>query len=538
MVMMTAGGTQVPVKVVGSSIFGKHPIISDERTWNMFISDNWLLNFAGYTEAVHLEDGVVEGRGLFHSVRGNFLLAVVGSQVFRIEPNLGFVTLLFTLGSSSGEVFMDENLFSQIAIVDGISHGYIYNYTTTAVPAIGPIDWDNAGTGAPSADITPNYVTYHNNNFLFGNAVTDNSGSRWYIYKSGYTAPATDPLKLSWVQTLVLQTKPDFAKAVVRIPSFGNNVLVLGTTVGEIWTSVAGIQAYQRQSSVNIDYGVASVSTIAASEDFVAWLGINEKSEPAIMVMSGGQSKRISTDGIDNLLSRINRPDQSTAMFYRQDGHVFYILTFFDPSDNITLTYDFTMDKFYDLTDWDFSYFPAREVVFFNNEIYFLSIKQPSIMHFSTEITTMTPSFGNTYEIPRIRKCDTYRMPGSERFIVNRFSFTIENGVEQGVFFDFECDGFLIGEVSGGIIYTEDDIPILSEEGSCQVYRPRIDVTLSKNGGETYGNAVPYYMHATGHYKNQPIFNSLGQANQFTVQMRFHGLGRFTVNDGFLEVYQ
>lgn len=502
----------------------------------MFISDQWLLNFAGYQQAVEIQGIGIEGRGLFHSVRGNFLIAVLGANVYRINPNLGF-TLLGSLASSTGEVFIDENLFSQIAIVDGVSNGYIYNYTTTGI-SFGVIDWDNTGTGAPTSNITPNYVSYHNNNFLFGNAAQDNSGSRWYIYKSGYTAPATNPLRLSWVQTLTLQTKPDFSKAVIRIPSFGNNVLVLGTTVGEIWTSVAGLQAYQRQSSVNLDYGVASVSTIAASEDMVAWLGINEKSEPAIMYMAGSQAQRISTDGIDNLLSRINRPDQSTAMFYRQDGHVFYILTFFHPSDNITLTYDFTTQKFYDLTDWDFSFFPAREIAFFNNEIFFLSIKQGSLMRFSTDITTMSPNMENVYEIPRVRKCDTFRQAASDRFIVNQFRFTIENGVEQDVHFDFECDGFILGEVSGDIMFTEDDIPILTEGGSCQVYRPRIDVTISKNGGETYSNVVPYYMHGTGHYKNQPTYNSLGQANQFTIQMRFHGFGRFTVADGFLEVYQ
>ena len=535
MPMMTSGGTQVPVKIVGSSIFGKHPIISDERTWNMYISDDWLINFAGYNEAVEILGAGVEGRGMFHSVRGNFLLAVIGANVYRINPNLGF-TLIGSLTSTSGEVFMDENLFSQIAIVDGVSTGYIYNYTTGVVGPFGSIVYDNTGGGVP---FIPNYVTYHNNNFLFGNAAQNNSGSQWFIYSSGFNATTlADPLKLSWVQTLTLQTKPDYAKAVIRIPSFGNNVLVLGSTVGEIWTSVAGLQAYQRQSSINIDYGVASVSTIAASEDMVAWLGINEKSTPAIMYMAGAHAERISTDGIDDLLATVNRPDLSTAMFYRQDGHVFFILTFFDPSDNFTITYDFTTKKFYDLTDWDFSYHPAREISYFANQVFFLSIKQGSLMRLSTEITTISTNVQNVYEIPRVRRCDTYRLPASDRFIVNQFSFTIENGVEQGVHFQIECEGFILGEVSSDIMYSEDDLPLLLEGGSCQIYRPRIDVTISKNGGETYSNVVPYYMHATGLYKNQPRFNSLGEANQFTVQMRFHGMGRFTVNDGFLEVCQ
>jgi hypothetical protein len=428
---------------------------------------------------------------------------------------------------------MDENLSSQVILVDGTSTAYIYNYDP-AVDIMAPAVRD--GT---AQTFIYNYVTYQNTYFIFGNGMTDNSGSQWYVYKSGFN-PTTkaNPFNITFVETLTLQTKPDFAKAAIRIPGHGNNLLVLGSIVAEIWTSVAGIQIYQRMSSINIDYGVASVSTIAASDDMVAWLGINEKSSPAIMVMAGGGAERISTDGIDYLLGLVKHPDQSTAMFYRQDGHVFYILTFFNPADNFSIMYDFTTAKFFDLTDWDFTYHPARQMAYFNNQIYFASIKQGSLMRIGTDITSISTNAQNDYEIPRVRKCDTFRLPGSDRFIVNQFSFTIENGVEPGVDFSVECEGFILGEVSGLIMYSEDDEPLLLEGGSCQFYQPRIDVTISKNGGETYSNAIPYYMHATGQYKNQPRFNQLGEANQFTVQMRFWGFGAVVVNNGFLEVRQ
>jgi hypothetical protein len=225
-------------------------------------------------------------------------------------------------------------------------------------------------------------------------------------------------------------------------------------------------------------------------------------------------------------------------MFYRQDGHVFYILTFYGTDDNFSIMYDFTTQKFFDITDWDFSYHPARQMAYFSDDVYFISLKQGSLMRMNSDITSIKPTEATEYQIPRIRKCDTFRLPGSERFIVNQFSFTIENGVEQGVDHSYECDGFVIGETTGGIMYTEDDLPIITQEGTCTIYKPRIDVTLSKNGGETYSNPVSYYMHTTGKYKNQPRFNKLGEANQFTVQMRFNGLGSFVISNGKLEVYQ
>lgn len=535
--IMTPNASQLEVKIVGSSIFGRHPIISDERTWNMFISDGWLLNFAGYEQAVQILPDGVEGRGLFHSTRGNFLIAVLGSNIYRIDANLGFRFLL-SIGTSTGEVFMDENLSSQITIVDGSANSdgkpkaYVYNYTAS----IDEVRLANF-TGTSQLFI-PNYVTYQNTYFIFGNGVKNASGSQWYVYKSGYMpgSPAT-AWDIEYVQTLTLQTKPDFALAAIRIPSHGNNLLVLGSTVGEIWTNVAGIQIYQRQSSINIDYGVASVSTIAASDDMIVWLGINEKSSPAIMVMAGGKAQRLSTDGIDYLLGQVKNPAKSTAMFYRQDGHVFYILTFTDPLDNFSIIYDFMTQKFYDITDWDFTYHPARQMAYFNNDIYFVSLKQGSLMRISSNLTSISTNDQNEYEIPRIRRCDTQRLPGSDRFIVNQFSFTVENGVEFGIDGQFECDGFMLGE-SGLQMFDEDDVPMLTEGGSCQVYSPRIDVNFSKNGGETYGNTVSYFMHQTGNYKNQPRFNKLGEANQFTIQMRFWGFGAFVIYNGILEAYQ
>lgn len=526
---VTVNAQEYPVQIVGSSKFGKYPFVNDERTWNMFVSDETLINFAGYEEAVELlvgESG--EGRGIFHSTRGRFSLVIINDKVFRVNEGLGFSELNFTLSTLSGEVIMDENLSSQICIVDRIN-AYIYNYRTGDI-GIAVFD-------PPNPDFLPNYVTYQNTYFIFGNARTDTGGSRWFIYESGFN-PSTlaDPLKLSYVTDLALQTKPDFAKAAIRIPSYGNNLLVLGSTVGEIWTNVGGRQVYQRNSTINIDYGVASTNTIAASDKFVCWLGINEKSTPAIMIMSGGQAERISTDGIDNLLETVNFPEQSTAFFFRQDGHVFYVLSFIHADDNFSIMYDINTQSFYDITDFDFTYHPARQVAYFNNNAYFVSIKQPSLMRLGSDLATMSTDDTNVYQIPTIRRTNTIRFPGSKKFIANLFSFTIENGVEEGVNFKHQCEGHILGESSGLIMYSEDDRPLLVEGGFCMIYRPRIDLYISKNGGQTYSNFVSYYMHKTAHYWNQPRFPRLGQANQLTFQLRFHYFGRKAIKDAVVEI--
>ena len=516
------GAIEVPVKIVGSSKFGRYPIISSERTYNMFVSDNWLINFAGYSNQLEVLLGNVQGRGLYTSTRGGFMIYVAGSNVYRINLNSGVISAFFigAIGTSTGEVFIAENLNSQIVIV-ATPECWVYNYDTLAFaqPTL-------------SSDLVPKYVTFHNTYFLFGNAITTATGSQWFVYQNN----PVDDIQLTLVTERTLQTKADFAQAVIPIPGSSSNVLVIGSVVAEIWNNVGGLDVYKKNTSVNIDFGTPSVSTIAWNEQLICWLAINGESSPAIMTMSGGGAQRISTDGIDFLLSTIKHPSDSTAIFYRQDGHLFYQLTFFNPADNLSIMYDFNTDMFFDLTDWNFNYHPMRQLAYFNNRVYFASLNNGNIYQIGSDITAYEYNTSELYEIPRVRVCDTFRYKDRpERFLTKLFTFVIENGVEPNVPVEDDCVGYMLTE-EGNIIYTEDGRPILIEGGYCGVYRPRIDVTISKNGGLTFSNAVPYFMHATGQYKNQPRFNNLGASNMMTIQMRFWGFGRVCISNGMLEI--
>jgi hypothetical protein len=542
---LTTQTEDVPVRIVGSSVFGRYPTVSVERTYNMYITssadgeEEWLVNFPGYASILQLVETGAEGRGAFHSVRGNFILAVVAGEVFRINRFDEAATNLGSISTSSGEVYFDENLSSQIAIVDGQTTT-IYNYVADA-GSIAPAVY----VGVPGdTEFQPNYVTYHNTYFIFGNALTTNFGSQWVIFQSGYDGMIGTAYTLNWVQTLALQTKPDFAKAVLRIPGRGNNILVYGSTVAEIWNNIGGLVVYQRNSSINIDYGIASVATIAANDEVVAWLGINEKSSPALMAMQGGGASRISSDGLDHLLETVKVPRSSTAALYRQGGHLFYILTFLDPLDNFTIMYDFTTKRIYDLTDWDFTAFPLREIVYFDNKSYFLSYKDGAMYEFNSDLTTydtFANSGGETvdksYDIPCVRLTNTHRVPGRpEKFKIKMFTFVIESGTTADAYNQKVCFGFILTEDTHQIIYTEDGLPILVEGGYCATGKPRVDLTISKNGGYNFSNTVSYNLKATGDFKNQPRFNNLGYAQQITYQLRIWGSGRKVLKNGMMEI--
>lgn len=548
---VTPGSEQIPLNVVGASVFGDYPKISLEKTYNMFESDGFLVPFPAYHKVVAIAEDAEEGRGLFRSFRGDFMVAVVGRGLYRIDVNLA-VMLIGTLNTSIGEVFMDENLNQQICIVDG-TNMYIYNYFlhSLTVQSGGPL----AGIDAP---LRPAYVTYHNTFFLIGNGNKTGDGARWWSYEF-----ATDTT-ITARTDMAIQTKPDNALAIVRIPGQASNVLVFGGAVCEVFTQTGGLsvtgapQDYQRNNSISIDEGCLSVSTIATNNTYIAWLGISDGNMPSIVVMEGQQTRRISTDGIDFFMQSLHAPETSTAMMYRINGHLFYHLTFYDPRDNTTLIYDFNTEKFYHLSDQNLDYHPARSMAFFNaNEnsvldnvpqnIFFIAIKNGAIYQLSQEFTSIVEDINFdmvpadvapapvdpnlVFEMQRVRICAPIRMPSSAPFKVNQLCFTIEMG----------CDEIESVQDCIVLMITEDDIRIYSENPDYRQlvpedagsedcvgvpYQGRIDLAISKDGAESFSNYVPRYLNPLGIRKNILRWNKMGRVNDFTPKIRFWTLGR------------
>jgi hypothetical protein len=528
------GSQQIPINVVGSSTFGRYSKMSNARTYNMYMSstgegqsvNEWLISFPGYKAVTELLSSG-EGRGIFRSIRGNFMLAVVNANVYRINTNLGYI-LIGSLSSNTGEVFMDENLNNQICIVDG-TNAYIYNHSLAP----------NLTIQALSGTLIPNYVAYHNTFFLFGNGNTSGNGAAWYAYSY-----ATDTT-ISQTTQLALQTKPDYAIAVKRIPSQSANVLVFGTAVCEVHQQVGGILNYQRVNSVSVDYGCLSVSTIDAADQFIAWLGVNEFNAPVIMVYSGQGSANISTDGIAYELSNIQFPAQSTAAFIRVDGHLMYQLTFYNAADNVTYLYDFNTQKFFNLSDQYLNYHPARQYAYFNQQNYFVSLNNARLYKIDSDITVINENLvGNLssliYDMQRIRITDNYAQEDSDRFIANRLTLTIEQGtdpeyINSGI-------GYIVTEQTndpaGAYIVAEDGETYIVIEGSTTAigYRPRVDLSISTDGAITWSNTVTYPMNPLGFRKNIMNWNRLGGCNTITFKFRFWGRHHFVVNQAVLEI--
>lgn len=482
---------EIPLDMVGGTAFGRYPKISLEQTWNMLISDGWMVPSAGYRylcapgkNSTTPPDKTSFGRSVFNSHRSNQLIMVIDNGVYTCRPLQSdkvenSLQKIGTLDTSVGNVSIDENNANEVAICDSTAI-YIYNYRLSTFVKL-------------TLDFVPTYVTFQDGYFI----ATDRDRSAWRLSESnkGTSWPTGAAYQGGF------QTKGDIPLAAVRLPGKGGSLLIFGSIVTELWTDTptSNLFPYVRNSYFNIDFGCVNAATVASNNDRVAWVGINEKSGPRILVSDGGVPVVLSNDGINFKLAQLSNPYNSFGFFFEQDGHSIYQCTF--PDDDFTIAFDFYSNKFINLSDYKQNYHEARKIAFFNNSYYFVSNKNNGLYELNSRYYTYSNKV-----IPRVRICKPIAGPDRHRFIINSATFPIEMGINPG----------MTGDITNVMA---------------------ADLAVSKDGGNFFGSYVRRELNAPGYYQNRCYHRDLGMANEFTFQYRFYGLGRFVFSDGVVSTY-
>lgn len=481
--------TDLPLQIAGSTKFGRYPKISIEESFNIIVSDGWIVPFAGFKNVATISAHGI-GRGIYSSSKLNKMFAVINDGIYVFDSGLSYQRV-FTMPTSVGDVFISENNNvtngGEVAFSD--SHNlYIYkNNTNSVTPLFG-------GTAMGQLGFVPGYLTYQNGRFI----CPDLLGNQWRLsdinQSSDYANWPTDAQHVG-----AIQTKPDTSVACIRMPGQGNMLLVFGSNVAEKWYDIGAAQfPYQRSQSDNFDYGCLNPATIGESENIVCWLGVNEKSGPTIMMTNGGQVKQISTDGIDFKLSTLTNPANSYGFMFKQDGHLFYVITFI--ADQLTYAYDFNTEAFYTLTDETLGNFHATRVAFFNDQYYFVSIEDGNLYQLGTQFTNYDYGNGRVFEIPRIRILPQIKQDDQSYFLAGYTGFTIEQGITSRT--------------------------------------QRVDLSLSKDGGYSFGSTQSITLNPLGKRQNRLMYWNLGISNTLVQQFRFYGLDRFVATNGITGVFQ
>lgn len=490
----------IPIDIVGSNTFGRYPKQSIAATYNMIVSTtpdgDALVPYAGYQKVLQILTGGAQGRALFSSEKAQKLIAVVGNQVFTIGKNLG-LTRIGQLESSVGNVFITANNANQIALVDGL-FVYIFDITTSAFTQV-------------SVPFRPVYISFQDSYFIS----CDGDTNEWYLSElnNGLVWPVA-PENVG-----ALETKPDIMMATA---AFDRQLFVMGRRTTEIWHDVADriytgerftLFPYQRDNTISIDYGCINASTIAVGFRLIVWLAINEKAGVTILASNGGYPQQLADDGINFFLDKLENPEDSTAFLFEEDGHIFYHITFF--TDNVTLAYDFNTRKFFFITNHCLDAHIARRVSFFNNTHYFLSNQDGALYEMGTQFSTYNETISNNqkgFVIPRIRITSPFRYPDSRRYSMVSMTVTTEMG--------------------NAYLLPDNEMPEAGVVQKNQIAQ----LSMSKDGGRTFGNNVTKPFKPIGNRANRLRWLGLGSSNDTVFQYRFYGKFPFVIINGWLGV--
>ena len=470
--MIMINPKSIPVNIVGGTNFARYPKITDEQTVNMMVTSSGdisvLVPYAGYTKVASffVND---DPREVYESTILDVMFVVMGNRVYRVNTNIDY-QLVGELDTFSGPVYFAENLASQIGIVDGLAL-YVYDYA------------NNTFERVDIPDVTPAYIAFLDTYFI----ITDQTRRYWIISNSN-DAYTYDPLMIAY-----LQTEADFLQCVVPL---NRTLWVMGKKVSELWNdNPTGYNAsgvgnpvsfpFQRNNSISINYGVLSIQTICSDFQMLVWLAFSASAGPTIVYTTGGTPEELSPDGLDYILKILSAPEDSSAIMFKENGHILYQITFY--TDNLSIVYDFSSKIWYTVTDQRQNHHIAKRAVFFNNNFYFINFdaKNPGLYLMSSQI--------NTYDgeiIPRIRICPPIRYNG-KRFITHYFDIDMEQGENS----DFRY----------------------------------IDMSLSKDGGQSFGNVYRKEMFPVGYRKGQNRFQNLGLSNDLRIKLMFLSRGRIVV---------
>lgn len=484
---------EIPLGIIGSNSFGRYDKISSEETVNMMISDGGLVPMPGYKKVLNI-GGI--GRGLYASTQYNHLVAVVDNGVYSISADNG-LSELFNLSTATGDVFIAENNSRQIGIADGQEIS-IFNYQSQQRQTV---------TGV---DFLPSYLDFQDDYFISCgvNTSTPNQPiyNQWRLSEVGEgTQWPTDAANVGRLS--------DKADTCVATVNFNKQLYVMGRKVTDIFVdNDYQLNPYQRNNYMNIDYGCLNPATIAtgsiqygASQQTIplmCWIGINEKSGPAIMYSTGGHPVQVSTDGINFRIEKLRYPANCYGFMFKLAGHTCYQVVW--PLDNLSYLIDFNNERFFTVTDENSNYHIAKRVAFFNNKYYFLSINDGNLYemasdYYTYDYTDPGSTTKNVKEIPRIRVTPPLRIPNSEPFITSYVDLTIEQG-------DSLTDKY-------------------------------IDTSISIDGGVSYSNVVRDELNQIAHRQNRFRINDLGMANDLRCQFRFWGFDKFVITNGIAGVY-
>lgn len=297
-----------PLPIANGSYQSRSLPISAQRcvNWYPHLPDAPALNqetLLGTPGAYQVADA---GTSILFANRGAHRMAgkpyfVQGQSLFRLNADHS----LDNLGSIEGisRVSMADNGTQLMILIPG-GKGYVFSEDPDSLLEITDTDFRANGN--------PLFVTFIDGYFC----CTTDEGQKFII------SALNDGLSWNALDFGSAESSPD---SVVIPVVHKNQLFIAGERTIEAFQNIGGADFPFRRTGLFYDEGVISPFSMVKTTDSFMWIGAGADEEPVVWALDGNNSRKVSTQAIDQLLQRLSEREleEIFGWSYGQDGHYF-----------------------------------------------------------------------------------------------------------------------------------------------------------------------------------------------------------------------
>jgi hypothetical protein len=427
-------------------------------------------NTPGLKKKLALQSGTEAIRALYvPTFDYNFLYAVAGDTVFRINDAFVSTPLSPILGTDSGYVSIAVNNNNQILFVDGQS-GYLYNNNAGTFSKI-------SSTGFPAIPL--------NVAFLDGYFVIPSAESRTFQISALNDGTQWDALDEAQIQA--------YGGLNVGVGVVNRRLYFFKTDSTEVWYNAGAADfPFRRDNNLIFNVGCLATASIASDYGYLFWLARDKSGAGSVYMTNGQMPQKISSEAIDDLIASLTDPSDVRVWIYKEEGHVFYKMNW--TTDDISISYDLTASEILGHPFWfreemephkDDGQTPyisnTRHLAdchaYFAGEHIVGSYKNSNLYHYSRQYSN-----NDGEPIRRERTGSHFFNPVYNKRSIKQFRVDFETGIGAN-------DG----------LYTH----------------PKAYLSISRDGGRTFGNLHSATLGKVGERKARSVWRRLGLSRDF-----------------------
>lgn len=417
------------------------------------------------------------GRCLYRATNGD-AYAVVNQTVYYIDPGFKFNNIGGLIADVATPAYMSDD-GTDIVLVDGSPQGYDINMAGRTLLQIGDPDFQ----GSDRVDYLDTFLIFNKPN-----------SNEWYCTLSDQVS----------FDGLFVGIKTAWPDNILCVLANEREAILFGSLKGEPWFNAGSVPfPFQLTPGIIIEQGCAAKYSPQKMDTFVYWL--SQTIEGARMVMrmtSNNVAQRISTHAIENEFLTYPRVDDAIGSVYQIKGHSFYSLHF--PTADRTWVYDASTEQWWEDASFDSNGVQHRARGAFTTYAYGknLALDWATGALYQIDQQTFTDN-GNP--IPWIRSFPHYanelKYQGMGAIVLDIATGMSQGTGENGQFLSPWSLGFSSG--FGPIT---------------QVAAPTVNIRISRDGGNNYGNNRPKMGVSSGRYRNMMRWRGNGIARDWVFE--------------------